>query len=104
MKRLPVGTWTEKARAHKELVSPIADAFLKRRGLGETHAVHDFLFTYYSCPPAKLKQWIPSFEEGLILEGSIREDYPWLNDYWFSVKGDALFLNPDRMHKNACGL
>jgi len=37
----------------------MADAFVQRRSRGEKHPVHDFLFTYYSFSPAKLKRWLP---------------------------------------------
>lgn len=36
-----------------------ADAFVDRRSRNARHPVHDFLFTYYSFSPAKLKQWLP---------------------------------------------
>jgi len=101
---LSVEEWTSRAEEHCALVSPHADAFLKRRGLGHTHAVHDFLFTYYSCSPSKLKQWVPSFEEELVVTPEIRNDYPWLSDYWFRLDGDILSLNKERLHKNTRGL
>lgn len=85
-------------------MSPLADAFLKRRALGHTHAVHDFLFTYYSCSPLKLKQWVPSFEEGLVVTPQIRDEYPWFKDYWFWVDDNVLCLNKERISNNTRSL
>ncbi len=101
---LSVETWTQRAKRHAARVSPHADAFLKRRMAGETHAVHDFLFTYYSCSPQKLKQWVPSIEEELVVSGQILEEYPWLNAYWFCLKKDVLFLNREKMTGTTRGL
>lgn len=102
--QLPLEAWTLRAKTHKELVSPLADDFLNRRGLGLTHAVHDFLFTYYSCSPLKLKQWVPSFEEELIVNDQTRDEYPWLRDYWFKLDGNVLLLNRERIHQNTRGM
>jgi hypothetical protein len=102
--QLPFDIWTERAKQHTALVGPLADAFLKRRGLGLTHPVHDFLFTYYQCSPKKLKQWVPSFEESLIVLDHSLEEHPWLIGYWFSLEGNILSLNRERLHKNARGL
>jgi hypothetical protein len=98
---LSIEAWTSRAKKHDALIHPITDAFLKRRGLGQTHAVHDFLFTYYSCSPLKLKQWVPSFEEELEMTDSIRQDYSWLTDYWFSLNEGMLSLRKERIHKSA---
>lgn len=101
---LPAEIWISRAQKHLALVGPFADAFVKRRGLGMTHAVHDFLFTYYSCSPSKLKQWVPSCEESLTVSTEIRQAHPWLTDYWFRVKGDVLSLNRERLQDSTRGL
>jgi hypothetical protein len=90
--------WTTRAANPTALVNPITDAFLQRRAVGKSHAVHDFLFTYYSFSPQKLKQWVPSLEEGLILSPDYEEKYPWFNDYWFLVNDNVLSLNRERIH------
>lgn len=102
--QITLEAWTQRAKTHTAKVGPIADAFLYRRGLGLTHPVHDFLFTYYSCSPLKLKQWMPSFEEGLVITPQIRHDYPWLNDYWFILEGNMLSLNLERITKTTRSL
>lgn len=93
-------SWRERAKEHTARVGPLADAFLKRRMAGETHAVHDFLFTYYCCSPQKLKQWVPSFEESLIVTPEILAEYPWLSGYWFHQEGDILALNRAKLNDN----
>lgn len=94
---LSVDVWTARAKKHADLVGPLAEAFVRRRGLALKHPVHDFLFTYYSCSPLKLKQWVPSFEEGLMITPSIKENYPWLTEYWFRENGNFLSLNINRL-------
>ncbi|MBA3237824.1 MAG: hypothetical protein H0T62_05660 [Parachlamydiaceae bacterium] len=102
--QLSLDEWTSRANQHLALVGPYADAFLKRRSLGLKHPVHDFLFTYYSCSPAKLKQWIPSFEKNLIVTPKIREEYPWLSDHWFCLNENVLSQNQERIHEHGYGL
>ncbi len=98
-KHLPADRWTAQVKTHTALVGPIADAFLKRRDLGLPHAVHDFLFTYYRCSPLKLKQWVPSFEEVLVVTTQTSDDYPWLFHKWFSLDGNLLSLNRELIDK-----
>lgn len=100
MYQLSIETWTSRAKKHTSLVAPLANAFLKRRELGLTHAVHDFLFTYYSCSPSKLKQWMPSFEEDLLVTSQIQEEYPWLRNDWFRIDGNLLSLNRELISEN----
>ncbi len=102
MNHLSLENWTERARAHQKLVSPMADAFLQRRALGQKHPVYDFLFTYYTFSPAKLKLWVPSFEESLWIEGL--EDLSCFGEYWFKRDGRSLFLNPERLQGQALAL
>lgn len=101
--KLPFADWTQSAQTHYSLLSPYADAFLKRRKAGQTHPVHDFLFTYYSCSPAKLKQWVPSFEQHLVMESDCM-DYPWLNDYWFRLEENVLSYHKERLPPHSKGL
>ena len=100
MKPIALEDWSQRAKIHGELVSPMADAFLKRRGLGHKHPVYDFLFTYYSFSPTKLKQWVPSFEETLIVD----KELPCFSDYWFELQNNTLRLNPKRLKGQALAL
>lgn len=70
--------WRQAIEQHHERVAAYADAFVHRRSVGAKHPVHDFLFTYYSFAPAKLKQWLPPL--GVWLEDVSEEDlasFPW---------------------------
>lgn len=101
---LAISEWTERVKHHTALVEPFTDAFLKRRDLGKTHPVYDFLFTYYNCSPSKLKQWVPSFDESLTINPAVHAEHPWLSDYWFQLDGKALSMNPERLQKNTIAI
>jgi hypothetical protein len=51
--------WRALEAAHAARVDRLVGPHLERRGRGESHPVHDFLFTYYSLRPARLKRWHP---------------------------------------------
>jgi hypothetical protein len=51
--------WRALEAAHVAQVDALVAAHLERRGRGERHPVHDFLFTYYSLRPAQLRRWHP---------------------------------------------
>jgi hypothetical protein len=51
--------WRLRAAAHARRVEDVVAAHLERRGRGDRHPVHDFLFTYYSLRPAQLRRWHP---------------------------------------------
>lgn len=102
MKLLSLEDWTQRAKVHRELVSPIADAFLHRRGVGQKHPVYDFLFTYYTFSPAKLKQWVPSFEEALSVNE--KEDCSCFHEHWFKLGRNVLRLNLERLQGQALAL
>jgi hypothetical protein len=99
MKHLLLNEWIERKKRHEALVSPLADAFLERRALQKKHPVHDFLFTYYSFSPTKLKQWVPSFEESLQVE-----DTSYFNSYWFKEENNILKLNLNRLRQETLDL
>src|SRR5689334_10854631 len=48
---------------HRARLAPYVEAHLARRRAGIPHPVHDFLFTYYSHPPAKLLAWQPGWPD-----------------------------------------
>ena len=100
MKLLSRNEWQDRASKHKALVSHFSDSFLERRSVGQKHPVYDFLFTYYSFSPSKLKEWVPSFEENL----EVGEELPCLNEYWFKVEGGVLSFNPERLQRQALSI
>lgn len=55
--------------------------------------MHDFLFTYYSFAPGKLKQWLPSIDERLEVDGESLAAHPWLPGRWAAVEDGVLYLD-----------
>jgi len=73
-------TWRGRAEAHRARVDAFVAPHLARREVGEKHPVHDFLFTYYSHRPARLRRWHPGYGVGL----AAAEEYAGLKGYeWF---------------------
>ena len=62
---LDEATWTARAAAHAARVDAFIEPHLPRRADGVKHPVHDFLFTYYSQRPARLRRWHPGYGVGL---------------------------------------
>ena len=63
---LDEATWRARAAAHEARVDDLVGEHLARRGSGEKHPVHDFLFTYYSFRPAQLRRWSPGYAVRLV--------------------------------------
>lgn len=91
--KIPFQIWSQHAVKHETAIKEFTDAFVKRRALGITHPVYDFLFTYYTCSPQKLKRWVPSFEQALELDGDDLTNYPWLQEQWFVQESGVLLPN-----------
>ncbi|GAA1580038.1 hypothetical protein GCM10009678_73420 [Actinomadura kijaniata] len=60
--------WRARAQAHRARVDAWVNPHLERREQGRSHPVEDFLFTYYSHRPAKLRQWHPG--AGVVLRNA----------------------------------
>ncbi|MDB6005353.1 MAG: hypothetical protein JWR15_2340 [Prosthecobacter sp.] len=88
--------WHERMHAHSARVAAHADAFVDRRSRGAKHPVHDFLFTYYSFAPAKLKQWVPPYGVSLEVTDADLEACPWLQSERFIRDGDQLQIDARR--------
>ncbi|WP_346620458.1 3-methyladenine DNA glycosylase [Blastococcus montanus] len=56
---LPAEEWRARATAHEARVDRWVAPHRDRRRRGETHPVLDFLFTYYSETPGRLRRWHP---------------------------------------------
>jgi hypothetical protein len=65
--------WTALATAHRERADALTDAHRRRAARGETHPVWDFLFTYYSLQPRRLRVWHPGY--GTALTGKQAAEY-----------------------------
>lgn len=90
--------WRSAIMQHQSRVGAYADAFVHRRSIGTKHPVHDFLFTYYSFAPAKLKQWQPPL--GVWLENvaeSDVSDFPWLASGKMIRDGDRVGLDEAKL-------
>ena len=70
--------WRARFAAHQQRVEARAAAFVDRRSRAEKHPVDDFLFTYYSFSPAKLRQWLPPIGVELEVQPTDLEELPWL--------------------------
>jgi hypothetical protein len=68
--------WTGRRAAHEERVDRLTAAHLARAARGEKHPVEDFLFSYYSHRPARLRRWSPG--AGVVLE-AWDGPQPWLD-------------------------
>lgn len=85
--------WHQRRDAHLARVAAQADAFTARRSRGEKHPVHDFLFTYYSFPPQRLKQWVPRLGVGIEASAEDLEQHPWLAAGRFKQEEGVLWLD-----------
>jgi hypothetical protein len=56
---LSVDEWSARAAAHETRIDRWTAPHRERRRRGETHPVNDFLFTYYSETPGRLRRWHP---------------------------------------------
>lgn len=56
---IPIADWQAREQAHHERADRLTAAHRERASRGETHPVWDFLFTYYSYKPARLRRWHP---------------------------------------------
>lgn len=65
---LDEAVWTRRERAHLDRVDAFCAPHLERRRAGRSHPVWDFLFTYYSLRPSRLRRWHPGF--GVVLGGA----------------------------------
>lgn len=83
---LPTLVWRERARAHIARADAFTAAHRERRRRGESHAVADFLFTYYPLRPALLRRWSPG--AGVGLAGGA--DSPLAGARWFTVRPDGV--------------
>jgi hypothetical protein len=59
--------WTAREAAYQRRVDRWVGPHQERRRAGRTHPVLDFLFTYYSHPPGRLRRWHPG--AGVLLLG-----------------------------------
>lgn len=73
MEELLPAQWRARRAAHERRVDELVGAHLARRVRGEKHAVEDFLFTYYSLRPARLRRWHPGVGVVLVRDNGTRD-------------------------------
>nr|WP_284295065.1 3-methyladenine DNA glycosylase [Luteimicrobium album] len=56
---MPYARWAERATTHATRADALTAGWRERRAAGTTHAIEDFLFTYYPTRPAQLRRWHP---------------------------------------------
>jgi len=66
---LPEADWRARRAAHERRVDAWLTPHLARRRAGARHPVEDFLFTYYSYRPNRLRRWHPG--AGVELSGAV---------------------------------
>jgi hypothetical protein len=76
--------WAARADAHAERVDSWTEPHRERRRRGEEHPVLDFLFTYYSETPGRLRRWHPG--PGTALAGPA----PHRTWRWYATDADGL--------------
>ena len=89
--------WHARRQAHLERVAAHADAFVDRRRREKKHPVHDFLFTYYSFAPSRLKQWVPPLGVGIEVTAADMEACPWLQGQRFVRDEEGLRVDESRI-------
>jgi hypothetical protein len=65
--------WTTRERMNHDRVDEFCEPHRLRAKAGEAHPVWDFLFTYYSLRPGRLRLWHPGF--GVVLGGESAQRY-----------------------------
>ncbi|MDE0572732.1 3-methyladenine DNA glycosylase [Demequina sp. B12] len=57
--------WTTAASAHEARADTLTAGRRERAARGESHAIEDFLYDYYSTKPAQLRRWHPGIDVAL---------------------------------------
>ena len=88
--------WRERQAAHEARVDAWTAPVLERASRGEDHPVEDFLFTYYSQRPSRLRRWSPG--AGVLLAGDA--DLP---GEWVAADGGVQLAVPPERVRAAAG-
>jgi hypothetical protein len=81
--------WLRRRSAHQRRVDELLAGHRERAEHGRPHPVEDFLFSYYSLRPARLRRWHPG--AGFALAGpAARERLDWREH---RLEGDAVTLD-----------
>ena len=97
---LTADEWAARTAAHTHRLDRWIGPHRERRRRGETHPVHDFLFSYYSETPGRLRRWHPG--PAVALAPSASGPAPHAGWRWYaaapdgSVRLDAVAFLADR--------
>ncbi len=81
--------WTARAAAHEARIDRWTEPHRERRRRGESHPVLDFLFSYYSQAPGRLRRWHPG--PGTQLAGPA----PHADWRWYAADGATVHLDAE---------
>jgi len=84
--------WQEIRSRHAERVQEWTLPFKRRRSRGESHPVHDFLFTYYSYSVGRLESWQPALGQHIEIDSV--DTPPCFSDMYFTRSNHYVFLDP----------
>lgn len=93
---LAVEEWAARATAHEARIDRWAAPHRDRRRRGESHPVLDFLFTYYSETPGRLRRWHPGPDVALAGEAPHAAWRWYVQDTPGAVRLDAAAFVADR--------
>jgi hypothetical protein len=82
-----VEEWTTRTAAHEARIDRWAVPHRERRRRGEAHPVLDFLFTYYSETPGRLRRWHPGPDVALSTPA------PHADWRWYATDGETVRLD-----------
>ncbi len=88
VQRLAAGEWRHRAAVHAQRADALTAAHRDRRGRGETHAVEDFLYTYYDTRPTLLRRWHPGAGVALLPEDGTPA--PQSGTRWYATAPDGV--------------
>jgi hypothetical protein len=92
---LPVEVWSALTASHEARIDRWAVPHRERRRRGEAHPVLDFLFTYYSETPGRLRRWHPGPDVALAAPAP-HQDWRWYVSDGGTVRLDVDAFVADR--------
>lgn len=90
---LPSSEWRARAAAHAERADALTAGHRARRTARETHAIEDFLHTYYATRPGQLRRWHPGAD--VTLEGAGADVDERLTWRWYTPDGHGARVDVD---------
>jgi hypothetical protein len=91
---LDVRSWHGRRAAHEARVDAWTAGHRERAARGRRHPVEDFLFTYYSFRPGRLRRWSPG-------AGVVLQDHPVVAPYVEHPSGAVLGPVTERARRTA---